>query len=84
MSVKGVKLTCPAGAVDDPVTITLKLEEPYTYCGLIIHHGLENDIIFGAPIINCQPNGQMFKKHVIFRVALDSEIGLSTGALIVF
>ncbi|KAJ7388408.1 hypothetical protein OS493_037800 [Desmophyllum pertusum] len=83
VSVKGVKLTCPTGAVDDPVTIKLKLEEPYKYCGLIVHHGLENDVIFGAPVINCQPNGQMFKKHVRLTVALDNEIGRSTGALLV-
>ncbi|KAJ7393464.1 hypothetical protein OS493_006443 [Desmophyllum pertusum] len=83
VSVKGAKLICPTGAVDDPVTIKLKLEEPYSYCGLIVHNGLENDVIFGAPIINCQPNGQMFKKHVTLTVALDNEIKKSIGALLV-
>ncbi|KAJ7393461.1 hypothetical protein OS493_006440 [Desmophyllum pertusum] len=83
VSVNGVKLTCPTEAVDDSVTIKLTLEEPYTYCGLIVHHGLENDVIFGAPIINCQPNGQKFKKHVTLTVALDNEKEKATDALIV-
>ena len=72
VSVKGVKLICPPRAVDDPVAIKLILEETYKYCGLIVNHELENDLKFGAPIINCQPNGQMFKKHVKFVIAVDS------------
>lgn len=80
----GVKLTCPPGAVDDPVNIKLKLEEPQRYCGLILNHGLENDLIFGAPIINCQPNGQTFKEHVTLTIAVDrNEKGNSTDALLV-
>ena len=39
VSVQGVKLLCPPGAVDDPVTVKLVLEEPYKYCGLILNHG---------------------------------------------
>ena len=73
VSVNGVKLIFPPGAVDDPVAIKLVLEEPYKYCGRILDHGLENKLKFGAPIINCQPNGQMFKKHVKFVIAVDSE-----------
>ena len=83
VSVKGVKLLCPPGAVDDPVTVKLVLEEPYKYCGLILNHGLENDLIFGAPIINCQPNGQTFKKHVKFVLTLDNEKENSTDAFLV-
>ena len=83
MSVKGVKLICPPGAVDDPVTIKLILEETYKYCSLIVNHRLENDLKFGAPIINCQPNGQMFKKHVKFVIAVDSERENSTEAFLV-
>ena len=74
VSVKGVTLICPPGAVDDPVVVKLILEEPSKYCGLILNHGLENDLKFGSPIINCQPNGQTFKKHVKFVIALDNEI----------
>lgn len=80
----GVKLTCPPGALDDPVNIKLKLEEPQRYCGLILNHGLENNLIFGAPIINCQPNGQTFKEHVTLTIAVDrNEKGNSTDALLV-
>lgn len=71
VNVNGVKLTCPPGAVDDPVIIKLKLQEPQKYYGLILNHGLQNHLIFVAPIINCQPNGQTFKKHVTLTIALD-------------
>lgn len=83
MSLKGVKLVCPPGAVDDPVTVKLVLEEPYKYCGLILNHGLENDLKFGAPIINCQPNGQTFQKHVKLLIALDNEKENSSEAFLV-
>ena len=82
-SVNGVKLIFPPGAVDDPVAIKLVLEEPYKYCGLILDHSLENKLKFGAPIINCQPNGQMFKKHVKFVIAVDSEKENSIEAFLV-
>ena len=71
LKVNGVELTCPPGALDDPVTIKLTLEEPCKYCGLIVQSGLENDIIFGASIINCQPNGQKFKKPLTLTITLD-------------
>ena len=84
VSVSGVQLTCPAGAVDDPVNIKLKLQEPQNYYGLILNHGLQNDLIFVAPIISCQPNGQTFKKHVTLTTALDRyEKETSTEALLV-
>ena len=84
VSVNGVQLTCPAGAVDDPVNIKLKLQEPLKCYGLILNHGLENDLIFVAPIINCQPNGHTFKKHVTLTIALDRyEKETSTEALLV-
>ena len=83
VSVKGVKLICPPGAVDDPVAIKLILEETYKYCGLILNHGLENKLKFCAPIINCQPNGQMFKKHVKFVIAVDNERENSIDAFLV-
>ena len=84
VSVNGVQLTCPAGAVDNPVNIKLRLQEPRKYYGLILNHGLENDLIFVAPIINCQPNGQTFKKHITLITALDRyEKEISTEALLV-
>ena len=84
VSVNGVHLTCPPGAVDDAANIKLKLQEPKKYCGLILNHGLENDLIFVAPIINCKPNGQTFKKHVTLTIALDRyQKEISTEALLV-
>ncbi|XP_078373923.1 uncharacterized protein LOC144657462 [Oculina patagonica] len=83
VSVEGVRLTCPPGAVDDSATIKVKLEEPYKYCGLLVQRGLENDVIFQTPIINCQPNGQIFKKPVTLTTAFDNEKGKSNGALLV-
>ena len=83
VSVNDVELTCPPGAVDDPVTIRLTLEEPYKYCDLLVQRGLENDVIFVAPIINCQPNGQIFKKHVTLAIAFDNGKVKSTDALLV-
>ena len=80
----GVQLACPPGAVDDPVNIKLKLQEPQKYYGLILNQRLENDLIFVAPVINIQPNGQTFKKHVTLTIALDCyEKEISTEALLV-
>ncbi len=64
---KGVQVSCPCGAVnafDSPVTIKISAEDPSKYYGLIFQKGLQNDVIFGAPIINLQPNGQQFQKPV--------------------
>ena len=83
LSMKGVKFVCPPEALDEPVVVKLILEEPYNYCGLILNHGLENHLKFGAPIINCQPNGQKFKKHVKFVIALDSEKENPTEAFLI-
>ena len=71
LKVNDAELTCPPRALDDPVTIKLTLEEPCKYCELIVQSGLENDIIFGASIINCQPNGQKFKKPLTLTINLD-------------
>ena len=84
VSVNGVQLACPPGAVDDPVNIKLKLQEPQKYYGLILSQRLENDLIFVAPVINIQPNGQTFKKHVTLTIALDCyEKEISAEALLV-
>ena len=61
---ENVKLVCPPGAVDNPVSVGIKLEDPSTYYGLLIRKDLERDVMFGAPIINLQPNGYFFKKPV--------------------
>ncbi|KAL9971284.1 hypothetical protein ACROYT_G023792 [Oculina patagonica] len=83
VSVNGVTLTCPAGALDDFTTIKLKLEEPHKYCGLLVQRGLENVVIFDTPIVNCQPNGQKFKEYLELTIALDSEQSKSADTAIV-
>ena len=83
VSVNGVKLTCPHGAVKDPVTVKLKLDEPHKYCGLLIHRGLENVVIFDGHIINCQPNGQIFEKNVMLTISFDKMKRKSPDALLV-
>lgn len=60
----GVQLMCPPGAVDNPVSIKITLEDPVKYYGLVVQRGLENDVKFAAPIVNLQPNGHLFKKPV--------------------
>ena len=61
---EGVKLMYPPEAVENPLTIKISLEDPPKYYGLIVQRDLENDIMFGAPIINLTPNGHFFKKPV--------------------
>ena len=79
LSVKGVNLIFPPGAVKDPVTVRLTLEEPYRYCYLITRCGLQNDLIFVAPIVNCQPNGQKFKNQITMKVTLNGKRAKSLG-----
>ena len=61
---KSVKLVCPPGAVDNPVSVNITLEDPSKYYGYLIRKDLESDVMFGAPIINLQPSGYFFKKPV--------------------
>lgn len=58
---EGVKLDVPPGAVEKPVTISAAFEDPFSYYRLIVQKGLENDVVFAAPIIKLRPNGQVFK-----------------------
>ena len=70
----GVQVACPPGAInksDIPVTIKITVEEPSKHYGLIVRKGLQNDVVFGAPIIHLQPNGQLFRKPVIVTAKLD-------------
>lgn len=59
-----VELVFPPGAVVNPVTITMELEDPSKYCGLVAQKELENDVMFCQPIISLQPSGHFFKKPV--------------------
>ena len=80
---KGVTLKFPSGAVEDPVNIQLTLEEPYRFYYPIARCGLQNDVIFVAPIINCQPNGQKFKKYITVKVKLNGKRVKSHGDVLV-
>ena len=61
---EGVKLVFPPGAVDNSVFVNITSEDPSKYYGLILQKDLENDAIFGAPIINLHPTGHVFKKPI--------------------
>ena len=75
MAVEGAQVLCPPGAVDNPLTIKITLEEPLRHYGQIVNKGLENDVIFASPIINLQPNNQLFKKAVAVTACLSGDIG---------
>ena len=61
---EGVRLRCPAGAVESPVSFSITLENPSKYYGLLVQKDLEKDVMFGAPTINLRPDGFIFKKPV--------------------
>ena len=64
MCADGVRLVCPPGAVDHPVYISITLEDPVKFYGLIVQKGLENDIVFASPVVTLHPNGLLFTKPV--------------------
>ena len=68
--VEDVQLLCPPGAVDNPVSVKMTLESPVKHYGLIVQKGLENDVMFAAPVIHLQPNGHLFKKPVTLTTRL--------------
>ncbi|KAL9969968.1 hypothetical protein ACROYT_G022261 [Oculina patagonica] len=77
-----VRVICPYGAIgkqDDEVTIKITLEKPSTHCDMIVKSGLENDVMFLAPVINLQPNGQVFKQPVTVTAKLTNEKEASIG-----
>ena len=68
---ENIKLVFPLGAVENPVSVSISLEDPSRYCGLIVQNSLENDVIFGAPVIRLQPDGLLFKKPVTLTVKFE-------------
>lgn len=83
---KGVQVECPPGAIntsDSPVTIKISVEEPSKHYGLIVQNGLQNDVVFGAPIIHLQPDGQQFRKPVIVTAKLDGDKENCTNEFII-
>ena len=59
---ESVKLICPPGAVDNSLSVCLTLEDPSKYYGQFVLKDLENDVVFGAPIISLEPSGHFFMK----------------------
>ena len=68
---KNIKLVFPPGAVENPVSVSISLEDPSRYYGLIVQNSLENDVIFGAPVIRLEPDGLLFKKPVTLIVKFE-------------
>ena len=64
MNGKGIRLVCPVGAVERPVSVSMTLEDPFKYYGFLFQKDLEKDVVFGAPTIILRPNGYFFKKPV--------------------
>lgn len=75
VSAEGVRLVCSPGAVDNPVYISVTLEDPVKYYALIVQKGLENDIVFASPVVTLHPNGHLFKKPVTLttKIKVDEE-----------
>lgn len=72
---RSVTLACPSGALDsrlETLNITLHLEDPSKYYELIVRRDLENDVMFGAPVINLEPSGHYFKKPLTLATKLVS------------
>lgn len=79
---EGVRLVCPAGAVEIPVSVSVTLEHPFKYYGLLVQKDLEKDVMFGAPIIDLRPNGCFFKKPVTLITKFEIQGWKSSDVLI--
>ena len=77
-----VQVIFPNGAIgklEGHVTIKIILEKPFTHCDMIVKNGLENDVMFIAPVISLQPNGHVFKQPVTVttKLAIEKEASLN-------
>ena len=59
---ESVQLVFPPKAVDRSLTVYVTLEDPSKYYGQFVLRDLENDVMFGTPIISLEPSGHLFKK----------------------
>lgn len=81
-----VHFFCPNGAIDKSdcnVAIKIHLEKPSRHCDMIVKNGLENDVTFITPVINLQPNGQVFKKPVTVTTKLATETDASVSNVLI-
>ena len=63
---ESVQLVFPPKAVDRSLTVYVTLEDPSKYYGQFVLRDLENDVMFGTPIISLEPSGHLFKKPLTF------------------
>lgn len=59
--------------LEDDVVVKIFLEKPSAHCDMIVKNGLENKVMFIAPVINLQPSGQVFTKPVTLQIKLTTE-----------
>ena len=78
----GVELVVPPGAVEKPVRISAAFEDPFRYYRLIVRKGLENDIVFAAPIIKLRPSGQVFKIPVKLTTKFTISVSKKTDVIV--
>ena len=71
---ESVKLICPPGAVDNSLSVYVTLEEPSKYYGHLVRKDLENEVMFGAPIISLEPTGRFFKKPLTLISKLNMKV----------
>ena len=71
---ESVKLICPPGAVDNSLSVNVTLEEPSKYYGHLVLKDLENEVMFGAPIISLEPTGRFFKKPLTLISKLNMKV----------
>ena len=68
---KGITLVFPPGAVNFAVPVSISLEDHSKYYGLIVQNNLQNDVIFGVPVIRLEPDGLLFEKPVTLTVKFE-------------
>ena len=71
---ESVKLICPPGAVDNSLSVYVTFEEPSKYYGHLVLKDLENEVMFGAPIISLEPTGRFFKKPLTLISKLNMKV----------
>ena len=71
---ESVKLICPPGAVDNSLSVYVTSEEPSKYYGHLVLKDLENEVMFGAPIISLEPTGRFFKKPLTLISKLNMKV----------
>ena len=71
---ESVKLICPPAAVDNSLSVYVTLEEPSKYYGHLVLKDLENEVMFGAPIVSLEPTGRFFKKPLTLISKLNMKV----------